>query len=325
MEVSLGHSSPVDYRIVIPQSAVIDGQVVDLSATLFSGRAWARPGTTEVVTRVNDICSGYLSSPFPALAHLGLTEAAISETFKAQTKGASGAWVDAGNAFTLVRDWSCDRGRTDWASLNAPINGRLTARSWLMRSFTGQKSVSIVVTRKGGAKTTATATASDICDGTAVFDLSKYTDPVSVAAGDDVYTIADGGGARYALYYLNAYGGWDALLIEGAVKEADALTRSVQGVAYDNADPAARGEREYLCEIERRWTLVTGWMTDAQSARMRHLTESTDVYLCDLDTREFRAVLIEDTAAEVKSYKGNGGQLVNYTLTARLAQGRTRR
>ena len=77
--------------------------------------------------------------------------------------------------------------------------------------------------------------------------------------------------ARYALYYVNAYGGWDSLLTAGNDKRVDNYTRSTYKKVYSPSDLSDRGTVNYCNDIHRTISLVTDWLTDAQSARMHHL------------------------------------------------------
>ena len=73
------------------------------------------------------------------------------------------------------------------------------------------------------------------------------------------------------------------------------------------------------------WTLRTGILTDGQSARMHHLLNSPQVYLCDLDEGRFFPVVLTDDTHDRQSYKGNGRRPNQYNFNAQLAQERFRR
>ena len=66
-------------------------------------------------------------------------------------------------------------------------------------------------------------------------------------------------------------------------------------------------------------------MSDDEASRMHHLLNSPNVYLLDMETDEMMPVVLTNTTTEYKTYKGNGGKLVNYTIEATLAQERIRR
>ena len=126
-----------------------------------------------------------------------------------------------------------------------------------------------------------------------------------------------------ALYFRNAYGGWCTLLIDGNLIETDDPARWTRKMDYNNAGTFPRGERNYVLENTKRWTVNTGAMTDAESANMWHLLTSTDVWLHDFTKDTVLPVILDGGAQEEKKYKF-GRQVVTYTFTCRLAQDRIR-
>ena len=72
-------------------------------------------------------------------------------------------------------------------------------------------------------------------------------------------------------------------------------------------------------------TLHTSWMSDEAAARMHNLLNSTDVYLCDMVNDMMIPVILTNTTTEYKTYKGNGGKLVNYAIEVEFANQRVRR
>ena len=130
---------------------------------------------------------------------------------------------------------------------------------------------------------------------------------------------------EWVLYYVNAYGGWDSLLIEGNTMERDSLKRYTREMEYDNRETRNRGTQNYANEISKVYTLNTSWMSDAESLRMHHLLNSPEVYLFNINTGEIFPVVLNNTTTEFKTYKNNGCRLVNYTIEATIAQDRIRR
>lgn len=131
--------------------------------------------------------------------------------------------------------------------------------------------------------------------------------------------------ARYALYYVNAYGGWDTLVMDGTDMEQDELTRHEATRVYDNNSIQNRGTVNHVNEIQKSWTLHTGYLTDEQSGRMHHLLNSVQVYLYDIESGSFLPVVLTGTSTEYKTYRNQGRRLVSYEIQARLAQDRIRR
>jgi hypothetical protein len=160
--------------------------------------------------------------------------------------------------------------------------------------------------------------------GTAVFFPSEWGDVVKVEINDSTFILEDTC-AKYALYYVNAHGGWDSFLIEGNTLEADTLKRYTREVVYDNRDIINRGIHNYVNEITKGFTFHTGWLTGDQGERMHHLINSTNVYMYDIAGQQMIPVTIPTTSCEYKTFKNQGNQLVNYTIQVQIAQNRIRR
>lgn len=133
---------------------------------------------------------------------------------------------------------------------------------------------------------------------------------------------------RWALDYLNAWGGWDTLLIEGTWLFTDGYDRrqfraGESVVSKGNAyDPAARDLTDYLNIITRRLDLNTGLLTDDEAGRMHHLLGSTQVYLRDLWAPvEFPSVAVNIVNSECRHQRhANGGGIAQYTITVEYSQ-----
>lgn len=129
----------------------------------------------------------------------------------------------------------------------------------------------------------------------------------------------------HALYYRNAYGGWDAFLVEGTVSERDALTRHTMKRPYDNRQTSSRGTYNFSNEITKSWNLKTGWLSDEESGLMHHLLNSTEVWLHDLVKDKIYPVVLTSTETEHKTYRTNGNRMNQYEIEVQLAQERERR
>ena len=122
----------------------------------------------------------------------------------------------------------------------------------------------------------------------------------------------------WALYYVNARGGWDSFLIEGKVKRTDAVTH----FEYSNANDT---RKQYMSEVEPAYEMHTGWLTDSQSEILAHnLIPSVKVYAHNLNENKLFPVVITDTSVEWKTFK-NEKKLVSYTINVVAGDKETRR
>lgn len=124
--------------------------------------------------------------------------------------------------------------------------------------------------------------------------------------------------ARYCLYYLNARGGWDWLLIQGKAVETDDITRSVMERRGETnlflSTLQHRGKDVVSENVVRHLELHTHWLTDREAGLMHHLTESPDVYVHDLEEGVIHPAVLTGNSHKYKTYRGEGNRLVQYTV-----------
>lgn len=327
--VDLGTADAVQFRIKIGDDII------------YSGKAYKRPGETDNTIRINDICADYLKNVLPTLSQAAFSEMELPITFSIECLS-DGSWEEA-DSVQFINDWSYDPSYNPATmGMDAPINGHIDARQWIVYTAINASQIAATIHSKNGtsfqvyipiaisddfnadfnndfAKSTRSAGS-----GTAVFDLSAWDDVVGITIGNsNLQVVTDC--AEWALYYVNAYGGWDSFLIEGAAKVVDNLTRHTREMEYDNSVTSNRGKQNFLNEIVKSYSLVTGWLADDESERMHHLLNSPEVFLYNINSGDMLPVVLTNTQTEYKTFKGNGGRLVNYTIEASLAQDRIRR
>lgn len=323
--VTLGEAESVAF------SLVVDGE------TIYTGKAYRKPGSASVRAKLNDIIADYLGRTRPEWSDGAFAEDAYTLEVSVQVGGTE---IDS---VTFCNDWSYDYGHDpERDGISAPINGRASSLAPLVVSVFDAESVRLNVTYKDGRSSFQIVSIAQLADflatdfnvdfgienlrqsgsGAVAFDISKWGEDVaSVEVNGAVYNVQPCG--TKVLYYVNAYGGWDTFLLEGASKRTDNLTRFERGMMYDNTDSANRGRDNYVNEIVRAVELHTGWLSDSESLRMHHLLNSPAVYLYD-GGRIFPLVLTDNTT-DYKTFKGEGRKLVHYTINAEIAQEFVRR
>lgn len=312
---------------IAPYTIEADGVVI------WVGTAYARPNEDEAIVCINRVCADYLASHLPDIS-APLYSHTIP-TFIVKDKD--------GNAVAEVQflnDWSYDP-RHDIRVAADPIDGVVDVHQPLLFSANTSESVTASLTFADGTTRTETLTLGVVGDfdafgsefvrqvfattaRTAVFNPSNYEGVVAVKIGGFDYKV-ENTCQRYALYYLNEYGGWDTLLIGSTDTKTDSYTRSEYKRIENTNHPEERGRTSYLNEIKRSWRLDTGILTDAQSMRMRHLLGSTSVYLYDLDNATMLPVIVADSSMTYQTVKNNGRSFPKYTINVELATTRIRR
>lgn len=297
--VSLGTADSIEYRILCGNEVI------------YSGRSWKRPGEAENRIRINDICADYLVQG--------------SANFRVQVWEVDKFLTE--DSVQFINDWSYDyEYDVDIDGMAFPINGKVASNQRLTYSVLGTDEVTAKFVFESGLVQyyDFAAPLNSAGVGVAVVNLANYPNLKSIEIGNTNYEVVSQC-SRYALYYMNAHGGWDSLLIEGNHSEVDNLTRHTREADYDNTSVQNRGTINVVNEISKSLTLHTSWMSDDQSSRMHHLLNSTDVYLYDFLTGEVIPVLLTNTTTEYKTYKSNGCKLVNYAISVKYANDRIRR
>jgi len=307
-----------DYTVSFGNVAEADYTIEAGGVTIYSGHAVRRPDESQLNVRINAVCADYLAHALPSISDQGCTADPCAVTFTVKDDG--GNTVDT---VQFVADWSYDPFHSV-SRLSCPVNGRVSAAQVLVASVLTNSAVSVQLTfRSGGTQTLSVAAAAGDVQAVAV-PLAQYADLAGVTVGGNIYEVVPACD-RFALLYVNAFGGWDTLLMEGRSGEADAYDRRTMAQRYDNAVRSERGTVEYVNGVSRRWTLRTGWLTDAQAALMHHVLGSPLVYLYDTVDGVLLPVTITDEICEYKTYKGNGARMSNYTVSVELSQNMTRR
>lgn len=327
--VNLGTAESVHFRILVGDDVI------------YTGKAFKRPRKALNEIRINDICADYLEHVFPALEQTTFTGSNQPLTFVIQIKTGT-TWTTRASV-QFDNDWSYDYDYNPAImGMSFPVNNKIDIRQWVVFTAYNASTITATITLANGSSFDViipVEISDDFNDdynfdfsqsvraaqtGTAVFDLSQWGDVRSLTIGNKVFKVVNNCN-RYALYYVNAYGGWDSLLIEGSHSISDNLTRHTRETEYDNRNIQNRGVHNYVNEIVKTMTLHTSWLSDDESSRMHHLLNSTNVYLGDLVTGQMIPVILTDTRTDYKTYKSNGGRLVNYTINVTIAQERIRR
>lgn len=326
--VSLGSADSTEYRIICNNEVI------------YSGKAWKRPGHSTNDIRINDICADYLNNVLPTMSQAEFSTMDLPVTFHVQVLS-SETWTHIASV-QFLNNWSYDYAYTESMGMAFPINHRISRSQWAIWTGLNVSQVEALITFKDGSSSSVfipvalsvdfnadfnsdfARSVRSAATGTAVFRPSAWTDVAHITINGVRYDVVDDC-SRYALYYLNAYGGWDSLLIEGNHMEVDNISRHTREVEYDNRNISNRGQKNYVNEISKALTLHTSWMSDDESSRMHHLLNSTEVYLYDIFKDQMIPVLIDNGTTDYKTFKSNGGKLVNYTIEVSFANDRIRR
>lgn len=261
----------------------IDGEPI------FHAKAYKMPNADELQININKICANYLYADITPLmesvrdSHGFIDDFSIAGNIKTFTLNDVNGNILA--TYKFIKDWSYERKSSITSNRSIPINGHYTDNMLTLYSE--------VETGDFYLNT----------------DSRYYHTPVC--------------GARYALYYENAYGGFDSFLIEGKVIHKDAITSHNYSSSFVNTS-ASHEMRRYIDEIKGTYELHTGLLKDDESERLvKHLIPSNQVFMHDLKTGDIFPVVITNNDVEYFNYKNN--KMFSYTINVTVSQNRIRK
>lgn len=266
------NNSPFTYSIEVLNGVVeVNGKTQDNWETIFNGKAWVRPDADEITINLNKICQNYLEVNYTPQAGVVKEDGKVKQ-FRLLNE--NGVVLDS---YRFFWDWSFKEDTyTPPFGLNHPINGKTIQGVYIFKSSYGRDNVITTFGTK------------------------------SPNALPELYKEVDGCGVKYALYYLNRYGGWDTFIFEGNVNKTD---------TYDRKYVKDKFKNPFINDITTSYQLHTGWLNDEQSERcVFNLLSSNHIYLHDLIKDEIVKVYITDTEGKYKTFKNNNNKLINYTI-----------
>lgn len=319
----------------------LDYRIKVSSSVIYQGRTFKRPGESSFSIKMNDICADYLENVLPTLSQAEFTALSMPVTFSVEAY-VSSSWTSIGSV-QFIGDWSYDYDYDPAVNgMSFPVNGHIDGRMPLVWTGLNVSTIQIQVVQTNGTTSNVYIPIAITNDfnvdynsdfarsvrsagsGTAVFYPSAWSNVAKIIIQGNTFEVVTDC-ARYALYYVNAYGGWDCLLIEGNTLEADNLTRYLRNAEYDNRNIQNRGIYNYVNEIAKTFTFHTGLLKDDQGCRMHHLLNSTDVYLYDIANDDMIPVIVTGNVTEYKTYRNQGNKMAQYTFQVQVAQNRIRR
>lgn len=143
-------------------------------------------------------------------------------------------------------------------------------------------------------------------------------------ADGDIHLTAVDTCYEYCLYYCNAFGGWDSLLIKGNTLKTDNVESHYYTKGYDNTTTDFE-KKKYTNLITTTYRLHTDWFTDDEQSRLYHLLESNEVYLHNLVTDKIEPVNITNKSVEYKTFTNNGKKKWYNTIDVEVAQTKIRK
>ena len=294
---------------------------------VYNGRAYQMPGEDSINFELNEIVRDYVDNTLwwrPGYQ----TPLGWQRTFTLE--------MENGNVsdYVFTKDWSYverDYSSTPLICLNEPIINTIPEGCFVpVCVFSPQRAGNTSFTTtdtQGNRNITYTVDLDNPRQARYLFTATngyKYGLSGSGLDKGSIYEGTDRCFTPFVIYYENAYGGIDALPIQGKVTASDKITAYTtrNAVRVPSADFSYR---RYLNDINKTWELNTRYLSDLQSSRMHHLIESTLVYLYDVAADTVTPVVIDENSLTYKTYKNQGRQFYNYTFKVRESQNKIRK
>lgn len=302
----------------------VDGQII------YNGRLVKKPGNVSLTTYVNRLVKDYLAAKinFNRGATIQQQDGYLREFT------ISPATTDGVSAYKFYCDYGYEEGAVKDNALSVisrPLSNVVDPRQILFCTFADltDNTVKKVGIRERESGALVTSTSRGKCQ-TFTFPLGKDLEGKTLDIYDSMagevlasYEVRNTC-AEYALYYLNAHGGYDHLLINGTSKRTDNIKRTEITRVVDNTT-LKHGRSDVHTEITRTWRLNTEHLTDAQWAKTHHLLGSTHVFLHNLETDEIATVVIKGNKADFNTYRNKGRRMSQLSIDVEESTKRERR
>ena len=297
---------------------------------IFKGKSWRRPNMTNNKIMVNKICQNYLVQTY-----LDLEKVSWEINNKDFTLRSEDGSIIC-HTYRFVNDWSySDDFRAGLLSRPILNNQRAVRGQMFPFSVLGAgKQVSVEYgidyidgyTDEFGIPIQDWWNTEYVTNGVSTEFFStarKNADYINkVWIGESEYSLEDKCFIPYVIYYNNPWGGFDWFPIGGKVTVKDKVTPYTYTKNYNNTT-LEFGRCRYLSEIDRTYTVNTGWLKQEESDRMWYLLQSNIVYLHDIKADKIYPVTISDTEIEHKQ-KTRTEKIINYTFNLQLSHTRER-
>lgn len=313
-----------------PDVTTLSYTIYDGDNALYSGKSVAVPNSIGVNFNVNRICSNYLNSRLPEGIKNGYyTNANYSKLFTIKNdKNNIIGQYRFHNSYLYSND-------NEVVLLSQHIKDKyvIDRRQYFICSLFNRNNSNANFILKYATATNTTGTIyNGVIDNTAqsiIIEREKYkndTNIIRLAVTTQGNIIADIEDTcyDYCLYYCNALGGWDSLLVGGNVVKTDKINSKYYTKDVDNKTTEF-AKTKFMNIITPTYKIYTDWFNDNEQSRLHHLLESTEVYLHNLNTDTIEPVNITNNTCEYKTYTNNGKKKWYNTIDLEVAQEKIRK
>lgn len=262
------------------------------STPIFTGRAYRRPNTDYVEFKINKIAENYLKQS------LGDGSMAVNSFY---------VYIDekplAPYAFYYAYDYTQGPITDKCMVLSSPINNKVASEGKIVFSaLNATNSTYTLNVEKLVNGTWSNHTIEYIPKGSLVnkiYDVADFGNATKIRVMDKIWDIVC---ADYQLIYLNKYGGYDVVNLNGKLGKVDNMSSKSYTKSYNNTTNEW-GENKYNNVITTEYEGHIYFLNQKQSETLDNLYCSTEVYLYDINKGIMKPVIIKDSSLDYQSYK----------------------
>jgi len=287
-------------------SAFVEYHINSGNTILYAAKAYPEPTTRATSVILNDVCENYLGNGITFTA--GVQE--MPDYYK-QFKFVTNTGTETN--FSFYNSWAYKE-IPSHQILSDPISTTVDWRQWIPISWLSLGTDNLAVGNERYSPVAANSGSTLMLKASSFSVGSTLNVDCSARRGYGngdyplTYYIANECG-EYVLYYCNAYGGWDALLVKGNTTKRD----DIESFNYRKKAPRTDfSKTKYMNRITPTWNLHTDYFVNGE--KMYHLIESPLVYLHILATDEIIPVIVTDTSVSYLNYSNNGKNPVSYEI-----------
>ena len=308
-QVNLGTADSYFYRVRLDSTS---------GAIIYYGKAYKQPGASSVIVKVNDICADYLTHDF--YNGTGFHAENWARTFVVQSSSNGSSWTTK-STFTLCACYDWQRQTGSVTRVNVTPIRRLPAWARIPVSTTIAETVSIYRhTKEDGGGTSSTVSQTSTGAGTCWFTVGTSTTKSIATISNAAPWINIDNCIDAVLYYVNEYGGWSVLPLEGATVEGDDIQRTTFLPDYNAGDFPYVGEKTVVNAITHRYTMHTAPLTAREASWMPGVMRTPLAYIHIYTAADMDQVVITDTSIDYVSRGCGSERMPVYTFTARSGQ-----
>lgn len=288
--MALSCNYPIIQGITLGTSGYQDFTISTDGRTIYSGRVYGKGNESTVDIDISSICREYLDPKYEQLNLGGALSVTVPDSVKTFV-------VSPGGSFTVMYDYNTDY-VTDiptGTNLNAYIGSDIDKRMMIGTSVLGASGITLTQAATTGAVGS------------------------TVTVGGHRFKVLEDCRSRFALYYVNKFGGLDYLLTSGKRYVESWNPQRTDAKLYDN-----RGDRmdfqqtRVYQEIDHQFRLNTYWIEDEFADRIDHLIYSPKVWIHDLDKNTVTSCLITDAGYNAKNQRQDN--LISYRINVKESQ-----